>query len=278
MTAPQVVLASDLDRTLVHASSRLAEADADAPVIEIYKGRGITVTRQATLDAIAQLAALGAFVPVTTRSREQLARITPIWAAAQDGWAICANGAILLHRGERDASWDAEVERRCADAASLAEARAAFEAELGSPETATWMPLLRDCDAHFLYCTLDLAAMPADLALRAEQVFGPLGWRGVLHGRKLYVLPNAICKGRAAAHLRERLGAPTLIAAGDSLLDVELLLEAEQRWVPADAELVALGAVPEGAQITDAGHVAAGEQIAAAALAEVLATAATTTG
>lgn len=268
MSSP-TILASDLDRTLVHAASRLAAADADAPVIEIYKGRGITVTRQATLDAIAQLAALGAFVPVTTRSREQLARITPIWAAAQDGWAVCANGAILLHRGERDAAWDAEVARGCAEAASLAEARAIFERELGSPETVDWMPLLRDCDGHFLYCTLDLAAMPADLEPRAQQCFAPLGWRAVLHGRKLYVLPNAICKGRAAAHLRERLGAEQLIAAGDSLLDLELLLEAEQRWVPADAELVELGAVPAGAQLTDAGHVGAGEQIAAAALAQV---------
>ena len=259
------VFASDLDRTLVHSAARLAPGE-DAPVIEIYKDRGITVARDATIAALRALHARGGFVPVTTRSREQLARITPIWALALDGWAICANGATLLHRGEIDATWQTAVDRACAESAAVAEARAVLEREIGSPDTVDWMPLMRDCDARFLYSTLDLATAPPTLEADANAVLAPLGWHAILHGRKIYSLPRGVCKGRAARHLRERLGADELMAAGDSALDIELLLAAEHRWCPADAELVEQGIVPDGTRLTDEGHVGAGQQIAEAAL------------
>lgn len=259
------VLASDLDRTLVHSSARLAEGE-EAPVIEIYKGRGITVARQATIDALAELHAASAFVAVTTRSREQVARIEPIWAMAQDGWLICSNGATLLRNGEVDRAWAAQVDQITADSSPLAVALDAFKAEFGTPETTPWMPLLRDCDGVFLYCTLDLSSSPADLEERANALLAPHAWHAILHGRKLYALPKGVCKGRAARHLRERLGIEEMMAAGDSELDVELLLAAEHRWVPSDAELVEHDAVPEGARLTQHGHVGAGEEIASGAL------------
>ncbi|MBJ7469905.1 MAG: hypothetical protein JHD16_01320 [Solirubrobacteraceae bacterium] len=260
------VLASDLDRTLVHSSARMAPDEVDSPVIEIYKGRGITVTRQATLDALAALHETGGFIPVTTRSKEQVARIEPIWAMAQTGWLVCTNGATILRHGKVDAAWEAQIDQLCADSAPLAQAHAAFTAEFGTPETVDWMPLLRDCDGVFLYCTLKLDLSPRDLESRANQLFAPLGWRAILHGRKLYALPNGVCKGRAAQYLRERLEIDELMAAGDSELDVELLLAAEHRWCPIDAELVEHGAVPPRTRLTQLGHVGAGEEIALDAL------------
>ncbi|MDQ8044968.1 MAG: hypothetical protein AAGC46_03465 [Solirubrobacteraceae bacterium] len=259
------VLASDLDRTLVHSAARLAPGE-DAPVVEIYKGRGITVTRQATIDALAELAADGAFVPVTTRSREQMARITPVWEAALQGYAICANGATLLHRGELDTEWNAEVDRICSESSPLEETTMLIEQELGSPGSVGWITDLRGVDGHFLYLTLDLSLTPDGLEEMANAVIAHLGWDAVLHGRKLYCLPHGVCKGMAAAHLRERLQIEQLMAAGDSVLDIELLLEAEHRWCPVDAELVEMDRVPEGTRLTDHGHVGAGEQIATDAL------------
>ncbi len=261
------VLASDLDRTLVHASSRLAAGETDSPVIEIYQDRGITVTRQATLDALTALHASQAFVAVTTRSREQVARIEPVWAMAQSGWLVCTNGATLLKDGRVDATWAARVDQLVADSAPLAQAHRAFTNEFGTPETVDWMPLLRDCDGVFLYCTLKLDFSPRDLEDRANALLAPLGWHAILHGRKLYSLPTGICKGRAVRHLRERLGIEELMAAGDSMLDVELLLAAERRWCPIDGELVAMDAVPDGTRLTRHGHVGAGEEIALDALA-----------
>lgn len=258
------MLVSDLDRTLVHPA-RTLPAGQRAEVVEVYEGRGITVADPDALAALGELAAGGAFVPVTTRSQEQLRRIAPIWRLAADGWAICANGATLLHRGRTDPQWRAIVDDAARGSASVAEARAAFERHVGSPGSVGWMPLLRDCDERFLYATLVLARIPDDLVAVADAALAPLRWRAVLHGRKLYALPHHVCKGRALTHLRQRAGVDAVMAAGDSLLDVELLLAAERRWCPRDAELVALGRVPPGTRVTTAVHVAAGVQIARAA-------------
>lgn len=264
----RVVLASDLDRTLIHPVKTVpAGWEDEAKVVEIYRERGITTASPVALAGLAELAAGGAFVPVTTRSRAQLERITDVWGLVGDGWAVCANGATILRGGVEDAEWLAEIDRRCADCASVPDARAAFEREVGSPERCAWMPLLRDCDDRFLYCTLVLADAPADLEALATQVMEPLGWRAVLHGRKLYVLPVPLCKGRAVAWLRERIGAEYVLGAGDSALDLELVVSADEGWVPRDAELVHQDRVPPSAFVTDDVHVRAGVQIVEAALA-----------
>lgn len=258
------LLVSDLDRTLVHPARSLPATQA-ATVVEIYQGRGITVASQATLSALGELAGAGAFVPVTTRSQEQLRRIAPIWRWATAGWAICANGATLLEHGQIDPQWEAIVDAAGRDSASVAQARAVIERHVGSPETVDWMPLLRDCDERFLYATLRLDRVPDDLQASADAALEPLHWHAILHARKLYALPRHICKGRALDYLRERTGADAVMAAGDSLLDVELLLAAEERWCPRDAELVALGRVPPGTRVTRGVHVLAAEQIAESA-------------
>jgi hydroxymethylpyrimidine pyrophosphatase-like HAD family hydrolase len=258
------LLVSDLDRTLVHAARRLP-ATMRGVVVEIYRDRAITVASPDALAALRELAAGSAFVPATTRSVQQLRRITPIWSMTAGGWAICANGATLLHRGRPDPDWHAIVDRAGRDSAPVAEARAVFEREVGAPDSVDWMPLLRDCDNRFLYATLVLERVPDALEDDANAALGPLGWHATLHGRKLYSLPRHICKGRALEHLRDRTGADEVMAAGDSMLDVELLLAAEHRWCPRDAELVTLGRVPVGTRITSGGHVQAGAEIARAA-------------
>lgn len=266
-----VLLASDLDRTIIHPSRTLPpQYAAEAAVVEIYEGRGITMASRATLAGLRELVAAGAFVPVTTRSRAQLQRIHGISGLGGE-WAICANGASVLRRGTEDPAWTAEVARLLHESAPLEDARARFEAAVGAPETVRWMPLLRDCDARFLYCTLLLDQTPADLATTALEAMQELGWRAVLHGRKLYVLPRELCKGHALRWLRGRLGADEVIAAGDSLLDLDLMDAADVAWVPCDAELVELQAVPDTARVTREPHVRAAAEIVGDAVARVAA-------
>jgi len=261
----RAVLASDLDRTLIYPARTLPKG-ADALVVEYYNGRGVSVASSATVRALRELASYDAFVPVTTRSRKQLERITPVWSIARNGWAICANGFTLLDRGVEDAGWKAIVDAGCAESAPLDEAREVFEREIGSPETVGWMHSLRHCDDRFLFTTITRTQAPPDLESIAMQALAPLHWRAVWHGRKLYALPAALGKGPAAAYLRERLEIDVLLSAGDSVLDIGLLESADVAWCPRDAEIVALDRVPEGSIITDVGHVFSAQQIAEAAL------------
>jgi hydroxymethylpyrimidine pyrophosphatase-like HAD family hydrolase len=259
-----VIFASDLDRTLIHPyrtlpSGRLGEA----PVAEIYEGRPITVCSLATLSLLDELAALDAFVAVTTRSLHQLQRVAPIWERASRSWAICANGATLLSHGVVDAEWKAVVDALCGGAASVGEATEAVQRAFGSEG---WLLRLRDCDERFLYAVCELALLPEGVAAAASEAMRPLGWEAVLHGRKLYLLPAGLTKLRCVEFLVERLGVSGFAAAGDSLLDAELLAAADCAWCPRDAELVAWDAVPGGVRITDGEHIDAAEEIAREAL------------
>ena len=259
-----MIFASDLDRTLIHPFRTLPEARLDeAPVAEIYEGRPITVCSLATLALLDELAALDAFVAVTTRSLHQLQRVVPIWERASKSWAICANGATLLAHGVVDVEWKARVDELCGGAASVVEATDAVQAAFGSEG---WLLRLRDCDERFLYAVCELSLLPEGLAAAASEAMRPLGWEAVLHGRKLYMLPAGLTKLRCVEYLVERLGVPGFGAAGDSLLDAELLAAADRAWCPRDAELVAWDAVPDGVRITDGEHIDAAEEIAREAL------------
>lgn len=261
----RVLFASDLDRTLIYPLRTLPMGN-NATVIEHHHGRGITVTSEETLKALRELAARDAFVPVTTRSRMQLERVSPVWQLAVQGWAICSDGATLLHQGAVDRDWCARVDEICAASAPLEEGLEVFKREVGSPGTARWVATLYDCDRRFLYATIIDAEKPDGLEHDAQLAFAALGWKAVRHGRKLYAMPAGIGKAPAVRYLCERLEIDTLLAAGDSVLDSEVMEDADVAWCPSDAELVQLGQVPPGALVTTREHVGSAQQIAQAAL------------
>lgn len=264
----RVLFASDLDRTLIYPLRSLPMGH-NATVIEHHHGRGITVATEETVRALRELAARDAFVPVTTRSRMQLERVSPVWQLAVQGWAICSDGATLLHRGTVDPGWCARVDDICATSAPLEEGLEVFKREVGSPDTARWVATLYDCDQRFLYATIIDAEKPDGLEHDAQLAFAPLGWKAVRHGRKLYAMPAGIGKAPAVRYLCERLEVDTLLAAGDSVLDAEVMEDADLAWCPCDAELVELGLVPQGALLTTREHVGSAQQIAEAALVRV---------
>jgi hydroxymethylpyrimidine pyrophosphatase-like HAD family hydrolase len=264
----RALFASDLDRTLIYPLRSLPMGH-NATVIEHHHGRGVTVATDETLRALRELAARDAFVAVTTRSRMQLERVSPVWQLAVQGWAICSDGATLLHQGSVDPDWCARVDDICAASAPLEEGLEVFKREVGSPDTASWVATLYDCDRRFLYATIVDAEKPDGLEQGAQLAFAPIGWKAVRHGRKLYAMPAGIGKAPAVRYLCERLQVDMLLAAGDSVLDSELMEDADIAWCPSDAELVALDQVPAGALVTTREHVGSAQQIALAALQRV---------
>lgn len=261
---------SDLDGTLVHALRALPDEQAPAAVIvEHYEGRPITVSHEQTIGALADLSVRAHFVPATTRSVAQLQRITPIWERVADGWVICANGATILHGGEQDVDWSRTIERRAGGAAPVDQVRDVLEREFGDPAGVRWLGEWRPCDSHFVYAVCDPETTPPGIEEQASRAVEPLGWVAVKHGRKLYVLPRHLTKRAAAEHLIERLEIERVLAAGDSLLDLELLELADRAWVPVGSELERAGALPAGAHQTVQPHIGSGREIAFDALDDV---------
>lgn len=260
-THSRTVVASDLDRTLIYSAAALALTvpDEQAPrllTVEVHESRPLSYMTETAARLLVELADTVRFVPATTRTRKQYRRIK--LPGPMPDYAICANGGHLLVGGRTDHDWNAEMRRRLADgSAPLGQVRAHLAAT-ADPE---WLRKERVAEDLFAYLVVDRDRLPAgwvkELAAWAE----PLGWTVSLQGRKIYAVPKPLSKSAALAEIVRRTGAERVLAAGDSLLDVDLLQAAHIGWTPGHGELADTGWTAPHVVALPTGGVAAGEQI-----------------
>ncbi|MDG9701813.1 HAD family hydrolase [Streptomyces sp. DH37] len=255
------LVASDLDRTLIYSAAALGLTmpDAEAPrllCVEVYQARPLSYVTEAAAALLTALAARSVFVPTTTRTREQYGRIH--LPGPPPHYAICANGGHLMVDGESDPGWHARVRRALdADCAALEEVRARMVAAAG-PE---WLLKERVAEDLFAYLVVDREKLPDTWVKELADWAGPRGWTVSLQGRKIYAVPRPLTKSAAMAEVARRTGAERVLAAGDSLLDADLLLAADAGWRPGHGELADLGwSAPHVTALPERG-VAAGERV-----------------
>jgi hypothetical protein len=265
------LVASDLDRTLIYSPSALALSVPDeyAPrllCVEVHEARPLSFMTETAAGLVQQLAAAAEFVPATTRTRKQYRRINLPGPVPR--FAICANGGHILVKGHTDHDWNAEMRRRLDDGcAPLAEIRD----HLARTSDPAWLRKERIAEDLFAYLVVERSLLPEgwvkDLADWADE----RGWTVSLQGRKVYAVPKPLTKSAALEEVVRRTGADHVLAAGDSLLDAELLLAADEGWRPGHGELADTGwAAPHVNALVTPG-VAAGEEILRRMLAVVTA-------
>ena len=261
MSRAPVVVACDLDRTLIYSAAalRLQGDDRDAPdllVTEVYGGVPISFTTRASEGLLVSLAAAAHLVPVTTRTVAQYQRVR--LPGVRPTHAVTTNGGALLVDGVPDLGWrrrlDARVAEECAPLAQV-------EALLTDAHWSTWTLSVKVAEDLFVYAVVDRAEMPetavADLAARCDE----LGWTVSVQGRKVYCVPSPVTKAAALEEVRARTGADLVLAAGDSLLDQGMLEVADHAFRPAHGELHDLGWTASHLTVTDADGVLAGEEL-----------------
>ncbi|MBJ6619415.1 HAD family hydrolase [Streptomyces sp. DHE17-7] len=256
-----VLVASDLDRTLIYSAAALGLTmpDAQAPrllCVEVYQSRPLSYMTETAARLLTELGGAAPFVPTTTRTREQYRRIRLPGPPAK--YAICANGGHLLVDGVSDPDWQARVSARLADeCASLAEVRD----HLMNTADPLWVRKHRVAEDLFAYLVVERELLPQEwvkeLAVWAEN----RGWTVSLQGRKIYAVPKPLTKSAAVREVARRTGADLTLAAGDSLLDADLLLAADRGWRPGHGELADSGwTAPTISALPERG-VLAGERI-----------------
>ncbi|MET9729614.1 HAD family hydrolase [Streptomyces sp. NPDC006458] len=232
-----VLVASDLDRTLIYSSAALALTmpDARAPrllCVEVHESRPLSYLTETAAGLLTELGDAAVFVPTTTRTRKQYQRINLPGPVPK--YAICANGGHILVDGVSDPDWQASVTARLADeCAPLEEIRAHLEVSADP----AWVRKHRIAEDLFAYLVVERELLPEEwvkeLAVWAEN----RGWTVSLQGRKIYAVPKPLTKSAAVREVARRAGADLTLTAGDSLLDADLLLVADQGWRPGHGEL-----------------------------------------
>ncbi|MEJ8634804.1 HAD family hydrolase [Streptomyces sp. MS2.AVA.5] len=259
-TAPTLV-ASDLDRTLIYSSAalQLTMPDADAPrllCVEVYGGKPLSYITETAAGLLPQLAAAGLFVPTTTRTREQYGRIHLPGPTPE--FAICANGGHILVDGVSDPDWQRQVAARLGDeCASLDEVRA----HLVAAADPAWLLKERVAEDLFAYLVVERALLPDGWVKELAEWAAPHGWAVSLQGRKIYAVPQPLTKSAAVREVARRTGAEQILAAGDSLLDADLLHAADRGWRPGHGELADSGWRAANVEVLEETGIAAGEEI-----------------
>ncbi|AWE50041.1 HAD family hydrolase [Streptomyces nigra] len=269
-----VIVASDLDRTLIYSAAALALTmpDARAPrllCVEVHESRPLSYMTETAAQLLTDLGDRALFVPTTTRTRKQYQRIN--LPGPPPTYAICANGGHLLVDGVSDPDWHAQVTARLAEScAPLAE----IQDHLMATASPAWVRKHRVAEDLFAYLVVERELLPEEwvkeLAVWAEN----RGWTVSLQGRKIYAVPKPLTKSAALRELARRTGAELTLAAGDSLLDADLLLAADRGWRPGHGELADTAFTAPAVTALPERGVLAGERI----LREFLKAAGTTAG
>jgi len=252
-----VLIASDLDRTLIYsaAAMQLGEPVLDPVCVEVYDGNDISFMSPVAIENLVALAGQVPFVPCTTRTVEQYRRIRIPGLTPRH--AITTNGANILVDGEPCADWSDIVDRAVDDCASYADARAVLGAVMAQP----WVVKVRSAEDRFLYAVVEPGEVDKGWFCELEVAVAGLGWVLSLQGRKIYAIPSGLTKEAALAEIVSRVGATTIVAAGDSLLDRGLLEAADVAIRPAHGELEDQGWTIPGLIVTEQSGGRAGEEI-----------------
>lgn len=265
----RTLVALDLDGTLLYSARSLMLPDDDllAPrlaVTEVWRGAPLTFCTRTAEALLAQLDRVAVVVPVTTRTRAQYARVRLLdGSVAASGTrepglhAVVANGGHLLVEGRVDESWArrvrAEVDASCRPLAEVSRAleRATEGHRVGD---------LRVADELFTYVAVDPGTSAEEVA-RLTEWCASGRWRVSWQGRRLYCVPEPLTKSSAVAEVARRAGCDRVLAAGDSLLDADLLDAADVAVRPAHGELHRIGWRRPHLTVTESRGVLAGEEI-----------------
>ncbi|CAO5249259.1 HAD family hydrolase [Frankia sp. AgKG'84/4] len=269
--AARPLAALDLDKTLIF-SARSARLPADAAAHELVEverldGAPLSFATARELALLAELDRAAVVVPVTTRTLAQYRRVD---LRIRPRYAIAANGGHLLVDGEPDPAWaaavTAEVGAACAPLAGMLALAERFAA-------GGWARVVRAADDLFVYLVAHSRPDIPDLTgFAADALAG--GWEVSAQGRKVYLVPSVLTKQRAVDEVARRAGTGLALAAGDSVLDIPMLLAADAAVRPAHGELHELGWTAPRVTVTAAAGALAGEELVTALLQRVRATAA----
>jgi hypothetical protein len=264
-----VMVTTDLDRTLIFSPRATAQLGGALPrsVVEVLDGRVISELADVVRARLAELGALPAgaltLVPTTTRTVRQVQRIDLPFTPR---FLIASSGGVVLEDGQVDRVWAEEIASRLRQCAPAAEVRSVLD-DLVAAGTVV---RAYTADDQFCYAIVDPEHFTAEHVEALTASLVPRSWRVAHQGRKVYVLPEALHKAHAIDHVRRRLAeelgaVPTLLAAGDTWLDAEMLELADSGWVPAGSEIADVGPLPwpHVTATDEPGHAAAAQIVAA---------------
>ncbi|MCQ6275559.1 hypothetical protein JMM81_11380 [Bacillus sp. V3B] len=231
-----ILFTSDLDRTLIYSDKMMKAYPLNGEVtpVESKGDQVITFMSQRSMDLLQRFNEEHLFVPVTTRALYQYERIYGMTNMIKPKYAITSNGGTILIDGQPDREWSQLIRQRLSANSSPNEDMLRTFAKI---RHYSWVEGEFYVDDLFYMFRVNKEHIPyAELAVFEKELV-EIGWRMFLHGRKLYVLPYHLNKVFAVEHLQSYVDYDIHVAAGDSILDYDMLIGANIGYSPIHGEL-----------------------------------------
>ncbi|WP_264738318.1 HAD family hydrolase [Cytobacillus firmus] len=252
------MFASDLDRTLIYSNKALADfgqtGKENLIAVESKDGREVAFMTNEALMMLKEVSAQMLFVPVTTRTYEQYKRIFIFQDDLNIPYTITSNGANIHYQGKPLEEWFGIVRKRLMSECAL------LEEMMDRSQCLELNGKIKTAENLFFYYILNeqITTAAKEEIVRLTESYG---WRISLQGRKLYFMPNPICKGEAVKFIKNREGINNVFGAGDSVLDHDFLKFCDFPYVPNHGELAANLSLSHPFLISKNIGAAAGEEI-----------------
>ncbi|NOU99650.1 HAD family hydrolase [Paenibacillus planticolens] len=231
-----MIFASDLDQTLIYSQpeDRATELGSRILIAELIDGKVRSYMSANSYHRLQSLMKELTFIPVTTRTLKQYDRIHLISQMLQPAYAVTSNGGNIVLNGQPDPEWHRAILARVQDSSvHVEEVRKLMDQVLHSD----WVISSTYCDDLFFSHIVERDKIPQLEMRELSEELQRLGWTTSIQGRKVYIVPKAVNKRDAVAHLKQIIGDEKIVASGDSLLDQILLDFADYSLAPRHGEL-----------------------------------------
>ncbi|MCG8481779.1 MAG: HAD hydrolase family protein [Clostridia bacterium] len=230
-----MLFASDLDRTLIYSSGFIQDIKDKESIqlIETKEDQPISYMTRQAVDLLKEISKCLLFIPTTTRTITQYKRIKIFQQEIKSKYAIVSNGGNILYNGNVDEDWKKRIKSLFLNESyQLSDVLNQFNEIKGN-----WVLRSHTADDMFGYLIVDEEKIPHNELKGFKDWAHNINWKISLQGRKLYLIPEYICKGKAVEYIAERENKSTILAAGDSLLDLPMLEKAHYAITPVHGEL-----------------------------------------
>ena len=240
----KVLYATDMDRTIIYSQRFMDEypPESNYEVAETKGNRIISYISSPVKKRINELSRNNniELIPVTTRSIEEFNRIN---IGINNKYSIVSNGGIILEDGKPMKEWEDYINKT----------NFRFGLMQASMDLGELQSVVRDVtiiDGRYLFTKTDCEEQfdieIQDLIYRYPNIVF------TRQRKKIYAIPNNFSKAIALRWLQNKLGIDTLVASGDSELDLPMLAIADYAIIPKHGDLIKEGFVTDG-RVADAG-------------------------
>ncbi|WP_170007081.1 HAD family hydrolase [Bacillus fonticola] len=239
----------DLDRTIVYSKKWVRKTEAHDELVRIEE------TERATSFITQNVATLLSqyhhhIIPITARSLDQFTRLQKPFSRYAFPYVVCVNGGELYRRGTVEEQYKQITDKMWGNTVS--------------PEKLCgMMKLPRYGQARIvsgIYITVKGDGVVEETD-RLQEFVQRYGYRCLPHGNRLYILPYFCEKRRAVEYIQSKLNLQTILVAGDSWIDQDMLSIASSGIVPRHGELARWANQQPHLSVTNHTGPLAGEEI-----------------